>query len=202
MGEKEAHWVHVYAATPEISFSWYQQEPRVSLAMIGRAFSPPASVIDVGAGASHLVDRLLERGYRVGVLDISDEPLRRVRNRLGKAGADVAWFVADVTAFVPPQCWDVWHDRAVFHFLINEQDRLHYRNALLTGTAPGSQVIIATFGPEGPERCSGLPTRRYSAADLQRELGPQFELVESEREDHRTPGGILQQFVYARFIRK
>jgi hypothetical protein len=170
--------------------------------MIGRASSPPGRVIDVGGGASHLVDWLVERGYRAGVLDISDEPLKIVRKRLSNAAARVEWFVADVTEFISPHEWDVWHDRAVFHFLMDAPDRQKYREALLAATAPGSHVIIATFGPEGPERCSGLPTMRYSATGLHRELGKEFELIETEWEDHHTPGGKVQQFVYGRFERR
>ena len=201
-GEREAHWAHVYSSNAETSVSWYQAEPRVSIEMIGRAASPPAWVIDVGGGTSHLVDFLAERGYRAGVLDISDRPLEVVRQRLGGAAAQVEWFVADATEFVSPHRWDVWHDRAVFHFLIDARDRRKYREALLAATAPGSQIIIATFGPGGPERCSGLPTMKYSPEELQRELGQEFELVDTEWEDHRTPGGKIQQFVYGRFERR
>jgi SAM-dependent methyltransferase len=201
-GEREAHWAHVYSSNAETSVSWYQAEPRVSIEMIGRAASPPARVIDVGGGTSHLVDFLAERGYRAGVLDISDRPLEIVRRRLGGAAAQVEWFVADATEFVSPHRWDVWHDRAVFHFLIDARDRRKYREALLAATASGSQVIIATFGPGGPERCSGLPTMKYSPDELQRELGQEFELVDTEWEDHKTPGGKIQQFVYGRFERR
>ena len=200
-GEKEAHWAHVYSSKAAASVSWHQDEPRVSIDMIGRASSPPSRVIDVGGGTSHLVDRLVERGYRAGVLDISDEPLKIVRERLSNA-AQVEWFVADATEFISPHQWDVWHDRAVFHFLVDAQDRQKYREALLAATAPGSHVIIATFGPEGPERCSGLPTMRYSPAGLHRELGQAFELIETEWEDHHTPGGKVQRFVYGRFERR
>lgn len=201
-GEREAHWAHVYSSNAETSVSWYQAEPRVSIEMIGRAASPPAWVIDVGGGTSYLVDFLAERGYRAGVLDISDRPLEVVRQRLGDAAAQVEWFVADATEFVSPHRWDVWHDRAVFHFLIDARDRRKYREALLAATAPGSQIIIATFGPGGPERCSGLPTMKYSPEELQRELGQEFELVDTEWEDHQTPGGKIQQFVYGRFERR
>lgn len=201
-GEREAHWARVYSTRAETSVSWYQDEPRVSLAMIARACSPPARIIDVGGGTSYLAERLLVQGYRVGVLDISDEPLKVVRKRLGDAAAEVECFVADATAFVSPHPWDVWHDRAVFHFLTDARDRRKYRKAILAATAPGSQLIIATFGPEGPEQCSGLPTMRYSPADLHRELGPLFELLETEWEDHHTPGGKVQQFVYTRFGRR
>jgi hypothetical protein len=201
-GKKEAHWTQVYSSRPETSVSWYQNEPRISIDMISRGSSPPARVIDVGGGTSHLVDRLLERRYRPGVLDISGEPLKIVRERLGNAVGQVEWFVTDATEFVSPHVWEVWHDRAVFHFLTDAQDRQKYREALLAATAPGSQVIMATFGPEGPDRCSGLPTMKYSPADLERELGSEFELIETSLEDHRTPGGKAQQFVYARFARR
>jgi hypothetical protein len=195
------HWAGVYSAKAADSVSWYQAEPALSLELIERAAAAPARVIDVGGGTSFLVDRLLEKGYRPAVLDIAAEPLEVVKARLGSAAKDVDWFVADVTTFNPSTTWDVWHDRAVFHFLTDGQDRSRYRQSLLRATEPGSGVIVATFGPDGPDRCSGLPTVRYAPEDLLREFGAGFELVEAATEEHQTPGGNTQAFSYCRFRR-
>jgi SAM-dependent methyltransferase len=202
MGKSAAeHWTDVYATKATDAVSWYQENPLVSLRLIEQSASPPASILDVGGGASYLADRLLPRGYRIGVLDISGEALRIVRERLGAAAAPVEWFVAAVTTFRSPHTWDVWHDRAVFHFLVEESARRGYCDALDLATAPESTVIVATFGPEGPERCSGLPITRYSPELLAAELGPRYELHNVEWELHRTPAGATQQFVYCRFRR-
>ncbi len=153
-------------------------------------------MLDVGAGTSFLVDRLQRDGYRVGVLDVSEVPLRIVRERLGRDAEDVEWFVSDICSFESPHGWDVWHDRAVFHFLVSAEDRQAYRNALMAATRPGSSVIIATFGPAGPDHCSGLPTRRYSPEELAAELGADFAMIDAAWEDHATPSAATQQFVY------
>jgi hypothetical protein len=201
-GQPRGHWTNVYSTTRTGAVSWYQDRPALSLALIERACRPPARVLDVGAGLSFLVDHLLERGYQPGVLDIAEAPLARVRTRLGPAASNVEWFTVDVRQFAARRPWDVWHDRAVFHFLTEAQDRLAYRAAVTTSTRPGSGVIIAAFGPEGPQRCSGLPTMRYAPDQLATELGPAFELAETELELHHTPSGGTQQFVYCRFIRR
>jgi SAM-dependent methyltransferase len=195
------HWHDVHSKKAADEVSWYQAEPALSLDLIRRSAAAPARVLDVGAGTSRLVDRLLELGYRPGALDITTEPLRRVRQRLGAAAEGVEWFVADMTRFVSPHGWDVWHDRAAFHFLTDAADRSAYRDVLLRSTAPGASVIIATFGPEGPDRCSGLPTVRYSPEQLQAELGAGVVLAGTEWEQHRTPAGGRQQFIYCRFVR-
>lgn len=195
------HWNTVYSSKPAESVSWYQEVPRVSLELIGKSSAAPASVLDIGGGASNLVDHLLEQNYRVGVLDISEASLDVARRRLGARSKDVEWFVEDITRYASSEPWDVWHDRAVFHFLTAAADREAYCNALKGATRPGSFVIMATFGPDGPERCSGLPVRRYSPEELQSELGPNYVLLDVEWEMHATPGGGEQQFVYCRFRR-
>lgn len=201
-GPDAGHWAGVYASRSPDSVSWFQPEPALSLSLIRAACEPPARVLDVGGGASFLVDRLLEAGYTPGVLDIAGEPLAIVRKRLGADASRVTWIVEDVTRFAAPEPWDVWHDRAVFHFLNEPRDREAYRRALLAGTRPGSTVIIATFGPEGPLRCSGLPTMRYTPERLAAELGAELELKDHVIELHRTPAGAEQQFVYCRFARR
>jgi SAM-dependent methyltransferase len=197
----EEHWTAIYGAEGPAQVSWYQSEPLLSLSLIDRSAVPPARVLDVGGGASYLVDQLVRRGYETGVLDISDEPLRLVRRRLGAEAQKVQWLVADVLKFRSRRPWDVWHDRAVFHFLVDKADRRAYRQALDRSTLPNSVAIVATFGPQGPNRCSGLPTMRYSPNELSSELGRRYELIETEWEDHRTPSGRTQQFIYCRFRR-
>lgn len=198
----EGHWSTVHSTRPADSVSWYQAEPALSLRLVRAGAEPPARVLDVGGGASLLVDHLLVAGYRPGVLDISDAPLELVRRRLGPAASQVSWVVADVREFATPEPWDVWHDRAVFHFLTAPEDREAYRRALITGTRRGSTVILATFGPEGPTRCSGLPVERYSPGRLAEVMGAAFQLVEIAWEMHTTPAGGRQQFVYCRFTRR
>jgi SAM-dependent methyltransferase len=197
----QEHWTQVYSTKDVETVSWHQAEPKLSLEMIASSADPPARVLDVGGGTSFLVDELLKRGYRPGVLDISDVPLALVRSRLGPAATGVEWLVGDIREFALGHSWDVWHDRAVFHFLTEADDRLQYRQRLLEATMPGSGVVIATFAPDGPEKCSGLPTVRYSPENLSRELGMEFELLEAVEERHRTPTGNEQPFVYCRFRR-
>jgi 2-polyprenyl-3-methyl-5-hydroxy-6-metoxy-1,4-benzoquinol methylase len=192
------HW----SSKPADSVSWYQDDPVLSIRLVRDAVRPPARVLDVGGGASFLVDRLLDAGYTPGVLDIADAPLELVRRRLGQAAAGVTWIVADVREFVATETWDVWHDRAVFHFLTEPEDQAAYRRSLLASTRPGSTVILATFGPEGPTRCSGLPTVRYAPGQLALIFGAGFQLQESAWETHATPTGGQQQFVYCRFKRQ
>lgn len=201
---RQAHWDRVYERNEPDKVSWYQRNPRVSVELI-RAIEAPttARVLDVGGGASSLVDYLLDAGYaEVGVLDIARESLAKARHRLGVRAEAVEWFVGDVTSFASPHVWDVWHDRAVYHFLTGAGDRAAYRDVLLKTVPDDGHVIIATFGPEGPQRCSGLDVVRYSAESLAAELGAGFRLVETRAEDHTTPGEAVQQFMFARFRRE
>jgi SAM-dependent methyltransferase len=157
-------------------------------------------VIDVGGGDSRLVDHLLERGLTcLTVLDVCGNALARARERLGARSRSVAWIEADVTGTWPVPAVDIWHDRAVFHFLTDGPDRRRYVERLRQALNPGGSAILATFGPEGPRRCSGLPVTRYTPGSLEGELGPPFRLRESIRELHTTPGGAVQEFWYARF---
>jgi SAM-dependent methyltransferase len=196
-----AHWDNVYTSRVHQTVSWFQELPRLSLLLIERAAPLPAAVLDVGGGASCLGDRLLDIGYTVGVLDISEKPLRIAQDRLGERQAEIEWIVADIQTFQPARAWDVWHDRAVFHFLVDAHNRAAYLASLRAATHRGSSVIIATFGPDGPKRCSGLPICRYTPEKLADQLGPSYELREVEWENHRTPAGVTQQFVYCRFRR-
>jgi len=203
MADRTGHWRKIYADKAEDEVSWYQSSPAASLALIETAgLGPDCPIIDVGGGASRLVDILLERGYTdVAVLDIADTAIGQARNRLGPRAASVQWITADITAWKPEKPYDLWHDRAVFHFLTAKAERDAYRAVLENALAPGGQVIIGTFDLDGPEQCSGLPVVRYDAESLGRELGPAFRLAEHRREDHTTPAGVVQHFQFCRFTR-
>jgi SAM-dependent methyltransferase len=194
------HWESVYGSKGDAEMSWTQAEPATSLALIAGACSS-GRVIDVGGGTSLLAARLLDRGYAVTVLDISPAAIDRARQRLGGRVNEVGWTVADVTANPDLGTFDVWHDRAVFHFLTAAQDRAAYA-ALLARTVPlGGHAVIATFALDGPEKCSGLDVRRYDSGTLAAELGPRFRLLKSVPELHRTPWDAPQSFQYSLFER-
>jgi SAM-dependent methyltransferase len=196
--ELRDHWQRVYATRAPTEVSWYQPIPEGSLALIREAGVPlDAALLDVGGGASTLVDHLVADGYTdVTVLDIAAAALAAARARLGEAAAHVQWIEADITGFAPERRYALWHDRAVFHFLVEPDRRQRYLDVLGTALAPGGHLILATFGPLGPTRCSGKPVQRYSAADLDALLAPRYRLVRSEIEDHLTPAGQPQQFLY------
>jgi trans-aconitate methyltransferase len=197
--DTQSHWDKAYTEKAENQVSWFQAVPARSLAMIAAA-SPRGSVIDVGGGASRLVDALLEAGHGdVTVLDISQAALAKAKARLGEKAARVDWICADITEWRPARQWDNWHDRALFHFLTEAEAQDAYLAALKAATHPGSAVILSSFAPDGPERCSGLPVQRYSPTDLARRLGPGFALYDQAAEHHVTPWGSVQQFTYAAF---
>jgi len=199
--DSRAHWDKAYTEKSETQVSWFQDMPARSLAMIAAA-SPNGSVIDVGGGASRLADALLDVGHGdVTVLDISEAALNRARARLGARAARVGWLCADITRWAPERAWDVWHDRAVFHFLTEPAAQDAYIAALNAATRPGTAVILSTFAPDGPERCSGLAVQRYSPADLAARLGAGFALADQAAEHHVTPWGSTQAFTYAAFRR-
>lgn len=196
------HWDRIYRTKPEEDLSWHQDDPSLSVELILRHAPPPRAVIDIGGGSSVLADRLVARGYGpVAVVDISASALRRARGRLGPSARRVRWIVGDVTTRPSLGRFDVWHDRAVLHFLTSPRDRARYGALLRRTLVPGGILLIATFALDGPETCSGLPVERYDAAKLSSMLGPSFALVESTREVHRTPWGADQPFTYAVFRR-
>ena len=197
--DSKHHWQRVYGTKPADTMSWYQPTAAHSVEMIRRvARDLRTPIIDVGGGASVLVDELLAAGYaRLTVLDLAATALETARDRLGALAARVRWLEADLlTADLPAGGYGVWHDRAVFHFLTDLTDRAAYVRQVQHAVRPGGFVLVATFAADGPEKCSGLPVARYSADSLHREFGREFELVQSEREVHHTPDGTVQSFVY------
>jgi len=200
----QSHWDAVYEQKGASEVSWYEPRPDKSLELIqATGLHATDPLIDVGGGASFLVDELLAAGYRdLTVLDISASVLAKLGTRLGPDASSVTLLHQDVAAFRPAKQYALWHDRAVFHFLIGEEERQRYLDALRQGVRQGGHVIMATFGPSGPERCSGLPTRRYDATTLAAELGAGFTLVQSALLIHRTPANVQQQFLYCWFNRR
>jgi 2-polyprenyl-3-methyl-5-hydroxy-6-metoxy-1,4-benzoquinol methylase len=197
--ERQEHWERAYKTKAETAVSWFQPLLAISLRLIRDAAPDTrASVIDIGGGASTLPDSLLQAGYSdVTVLDISEAALARSRERLGADAARVNWLVADIVTWSPPRTWDVWHDRAVFHFLTDAAQQDRYIAALRQGTHAGATAIISTFALDGPERCSGLPVQRYSATALAARIGAPYVLTDQYTERHTTPGGLAQSFIYA-----
>jgi SAM-dependent methyltransferase len=196
------HWEDVYSSKATDAVSWYQERADRSLRLIrDTGVEMSASIIDVGGGASTLVGDLLGESYRnLTVLDLSAAALAASRRRLGPSADRVEWIEADITtASLPPAGFDVWHDRAVFHFLTQRGDRVTYVSLLSDAIKPGGHIIIATFAEDGPMRCSGLPVMRYSPDGLHAELGSAFSLVRYEKEVHRTPSGSVQPFLYCYF---
>ena len=193
------HWERVYSNKETTELSWYQARSEVSLRLIvqtGVRSDDP--ILDAGGGASTLVDNLQEQGFRdITVLDISATALERAKARMGDSAKTVHWVTADVTAFSPTRRYALWHDRAVFHFLVEQRDRERYLDVLLATLRPRGHLLLSTFGPDGPLRCSGLEICRYSIEQLQEIFAEHFELQHYELYDHVTPGGASQQFLYS-----
>lgn len=195
----KAHWERVYKEKAPETVSWYRPHLDTSLALIERTGAGhDAAIIDVGGGESTLAADLVARGFRnVTVLDISNTAIEVCRERMGEFALKVQWLVADVTdSPLVPATYDIWHDRAVFHFLTESSGRLAYVRNVAKSVKPGGHVIVSTFGPQGPRKCSGLEVMRYDADSLHDQFGAKFRLVESSEELHRTPTGTTQQFLY------
>lgn len=200
--DRQSHWDSVYSTHPASQVSWFQNSPVTSLEMIAASeVALAGSVLDIGGGASLLVDRLLDKGFqRISVLDVSGQALAATKARLGPRAEMVDWLVKDVTCWSPAKdAFDLWHDRAVFHFLVGEADRKAYVRALTHGVRRGGHTVLATFALSGPDRCCGLPVQRYSAETLQGAVGAGFHLVEARTETHLTPSGVTQDFVWGLF---
>lgn len=196
--DTKTHWENVYATKAPETVSWYRPHLETSLALIERvANSQSAPIIDVGGGESTLIDDLLLRGYsNLTVLDVSQAAITLTQQRLGAASGHVHWLVANITKIeLQPNAYDIWHDRAVFHFLTTREERIAYVRQVARAVKTGGHIIVSTFGPEGPAKCSGLEVMRYDAESLHGEFGARFRLVESSKELHQTPFGTTQQFL-------
>jgi hypothetical protein len=201
--DRTTHWRRVWSGRETERTSWYQDEPAPSLAMIDAAgIRPPAAIIDVGGGASPLVDRLLDRGFSdLSVLDIAAPAMERSRARLGARGDDVRWIASDILAWRPDRRWDLWHDRALLHFLTDPAEQRLYAERIAAALPPGGTAILATFALDGPEKCSNLPVCRHDGASLAALVGAAFRLEEERPQEHPTPAGATQRFCWARFRR-
>ena len=201
--ERQDYWDGVYNRNAETAVSWFQDVPQTSLDLIrATGVGTDAHILDIGGGASRLVDCLLERGFEnVTVLDLSGEALEVARVRLGHQQNKVKWVVADATEWAPPEVYDLWHDRAAFHFLILEQQQRAYIERLRRGLRMGGHVIFGTFALDGPEKCSGLPVTRHSAESLATLLGADFALVDARKHQHATPWDAVQRFQFSTFRR-
>lgn len=199
---RRSHWENVWSTKAPDAVSWYQRDAALSVRWVAATgVAPPARVLDVGGGASLFVDALLDAGFAPTVLDISAAALEVAKKRLGERAPRVEWIAADITSWSPPHPWDLWHDRAVYHFLTEDAGRAAYRAALSRALLPGANAILATFALDGPERCSGLPVRRASAEILAADFAGLLVLEESERELHATPAGSTQSFTWTRWRR-
>jgi len=202
--ERRDHWQTVYQTKDPDSVSWYQDDPKLSVDLITGQTGPEHSVVDVGGGASHLPDALLAAGYRnLTVLDLSGAALSASRDRIGGPSAHVTWIEGDVTLWTPDRAYDLWHDRAVFHFLTERDDQARYLAVMAQALTPGGIAVIMTFAEDGPEKCSGLPVQRYApealAARIEALVPGMFEPKEAGRFTHVTPGGGAQRFQYSLF---
>ncbi|MCK4709732.1 MAG: class I SAM-dependent methyltransferase [Gammaproteobacteria bacterium] len=204
MPDRKAHWESIYRDKSSADVSWYQLKPGLSLELIHKSqVAHDEPVMDVGGGASKLVDHLVDEGYsKLAVLDISATALATTRQRLGKKALQVEWFEQDLVTFNPEHSFSLWHDRAVFHFLTNKADREKYIKVLRRALSKNAQFIIAAFAIGGPEKCSGLDIVQYDAEKLQAELGDDFELLEQKSEVHMTPSNKKQEFTYFRFKKR
>ena len=204
MSDRSSHWETVYSTKAENQLSWFQESPAISLELIkATGANKDAAIIDIGGGASRLADALLSDGYRrLAVLDLSGSALAAAKRRIGSSSDKIDWIVADVTTWTPARSYDVWHDRAAFHFLTAPSDRSAYVDRLRRAVVAGGHVIIATFALDGPEKCSGLPVQRYDGKSLAKELGSEFELVETRGDAHVTPWDSTQSFQFSRFRKR
>ena len=194
--DQKAHWENVYTSKQSHEVSWYEPDPRMSLELIRSVAPQPVRVIDIGAGQSHLVDRLLAEGYTISVLDISAAAIHATQKRMGSDAAKVHWIEGDITTLTDIGTFDVWHDRAVFHFLASPEDREQYVALLKKAVPVKGFVIIGTFGKGGPDKCSGLEICQYDAPSLQSALGHSFQMIRQAEYTHTTPSGKPQKFFF------
>lgn len=200
MSERQAHWQRVYTSKEENQLSWHEDAPALSLALLGEAgLRPEMAVIDIGGGTSRLVDALVaSEQAHITILDLSAAALDTAKKRLAGAG-NVEWVAGDVTEWQPKRSYDLWHDRAAFHFLTDPEDQRAYVRVMARALKTGGRAVIGTFAPDGPEKCSGLPVARHDAASLRAVLGEGFSLISTRRNEHTTPWGAVQQFQFGTF---
>lgn len=198
--DRQAHWNEVYASKADDNVSWFEANPTFSIRLIEAANARRGSAVDIGGGASRMPEALLDLGFAdVACLDLSTEALQVARRRLGARADHVRWIVSDVTRWQPDRSYDLWHDRAAFHFLTDPADQTRYAQVLDKALVHGSVAIIGTFAPDGPERCSGLPVAQHDGASIAAMLGSGFVLLSERRHDHRTPAGSVQKFQFSSF---
>ncbi len=198
---KQEHWENIYDKKGMQEVSWYQKLPKTSLDLIEKvAPNKDATIIDIGGGDGFLVDELLKLGYTdITVLDISENAINKAKKRLGKLAEQIRWIVADITEFIPTKKYDVWHDRAVFHFLTNENDIDFYKNLLNENIIDGGSFILATFSEKGPDKCCGLQVSKYSKEEMNSHFESTFSLIEFFTKNHETPFGTIQNFIFSVF---
>lgn len=201
--DRQAHWNEAYRTKGAEGVSWFEERPALSLELVrATGIDAGTSLIDIGGGASRLVDALLEEGLRdLSVLDLSEAAVESARARLGDRARSVEWIVADVTGWRPERVYDIWHDRAALHFLTAPEDQALYARCLEAALAPDGHAIVASFAPDGPKRCSDLPVVGHDGESLSRLFGPSLRLVDQRRHLHRTPFGTTQQFQFSVFRR-
>jgi ubiquinone/menaquinone biosynthesis C-methylase UbiE len=203
VGNEQRHWQSIYRERSPHEVSWYEPYPERSLTLIRAAgLDKDAAIVDVGGGASALAGELLEAGFTdITVADLSQSALDQAKRQLGKRATEIDWVVADARKHDFGREFDLWHDRAMFHFMVEAPDRNGYLNVLRRSLRPGGHLVVATFGPEGPTRCSGLPVNRYGIEELSTRLGPEFEPISADLQLHHTPSGSEQQFLWTHFRR-
>lgn len=201
---KKEHWENVFATKQETEVSWYQKQPKTSVDLIEKLnLSKEAKIIDVGGGDSYLIDNLLELGYtNLHLLDISSKAIERIKNRLGVKSENVTFIVSDILDFKPEIKFDVWHDRASFHFFTDENDIQKYSNLVANSIASNGNLIIGTFSENGPLKCSGLPISQYNELKMKAVFENDFDLIESFTEDHQTPFDTTQNFIFCTFKKR
>lgn len=201
--EKKSHWEHIFETKDTTKVSWYQPVPETSLKLIKKLnLHAGADIIEIGSGDSFLADFLVDEGFKLTLLDIAEKALLTIKNRLGEKSAGIQFIASNVLDFKPHKQFNLWHDRAVFHFLGNETEIAAYLKIVADSVIPGGYVILSTFSENGPDQCSGLQVSRYSAKKLEKLFATDFELSESFTEDHTTPSGNRQNFVFCVFRRK
>ncbi|MCW9025208.1 MAG: class I SAM-dependent methyltransferase [Gammaproteobacteria bacterium] len=202
--DRKAHWDNIYTSKDHKGVSWYQESPDISLQLLDKVGATVDDrIIDIGAGASTLVDALISKGYsNISILDISDNALSIVKQRLGGNASLPSYYTSDVTGFSPECQFDIWHDRAVFHFLTQAEDRDKYASRLDALLSDNGKIIIGTFSLNGPKQCSGLDIEQYDEKKITNVLGKHFELIDTCVDVHKTPGGMKQEFMYFLFGRK